>query len=159
MQRVHDVLVNKWIPYELCMRHNEILRVNDESKLKLVGAANHFASCSRPPTMRFQLGSSVHGQIQLARPSRILALMVSYLAQSAYAQGPVQIPWADCFTGANVNQRLNVTSVYAQLFGEKSLNVTILGESSGPIRGQVNDSSNLGMLFVSRYVMEAKPSI
>lgn len=84
------------------------------------------------------------GMARLAFPIGLLALLTSYLVPTVRAQGPVQLPWGDCFTGTNLTQKLNVTTVYAQLVDQTSLNITILGQSNIPIRGQVNDSTKLG---------------
>ncbi|THH16421.1 hypothetical protein EW146_g4219 [Bondarzewia mesenterica] len=82
----------------------------------------------------------------------LLLLLVSLsVIRSANAE-PIVAPFDDCFTGNNT-QKLNVSTVYAQITETESLgrhlNLTILGESGQEIVGFANGSNDLATLFSS----------
>ena len=66
-----------------------------------------------------------------------------WLSRSAIAH-PAMLSYDDCFSGPNTTQKLNVSIVYAQLIGNEYLNLTVIGQSSIPIIGRANSSTNLG---------------
>lgn len=71
------------------------------------------------------------------------ASLLLWLSKSAMAQ-PAMLSYSDCFSGSNTTQKLNVSTVFAQLRGDSYLNLTVIGQSNIPIIGRANSSSNLG---------------
>jgi hypothetical protein len=83
-----------------------------------------------------------------------IAFVVSLVfTRSVLSLQPATLPFHDCFTG-NVTQKLNISTVYAQVVGDGNvdshLNLTVFGTAGLPIMGSSNDSLNLGehMAFI-----------
>ncbi|KZP13441.1 hypothetical protein FIBSPDRAFT_960501 [Athelia psychrophila] len=59
--------------------------------------------------------------------------------------------YVDCFSSShgNLSEKLQVSTVYAQIVDDSYLNITIIGYSNVPIVGRSNDSTKLATLFTS----------
>ncbi|ETW84113.1 hypothetical protein HETIRDRAFT_34584 [Heterobasidion irregulare TC 32-1] len=79
-------------------------------------------------------------------------LLISLSLLRPVLANPILAPFDDCFIG-NATQKLNVSSVYAQITTTESLgnhlNLTVFGESAQEIVGYQNGSSDLSTLFSS----------
>lgn len=80
--------------------------------------------------------------------SLFLSLLFLFLPQ--VLGDPATVGFSDCFDqSANVSQKLNITTIYAQILPNDTwgqyLNLTLLGESSTGIVGFSNSSSSLCM--------------
>jgi hypothetical protein len=83
----------------------------------------------------------------------VLSLFLLSFVSQTLAE-PASLPFVDCFdSNANVSQKINVSTVYAQALLDDNehsyLNLTILANSPLAVEGYSNDSqSNLGALSV-----------
>lgn len=77
-------------------------------------------------------------------PRVLLASCLFLLFSSSALAQPTTLKFQDCFSGDNTTQKLNVSTVYAQLLGDTALNLTVVGQSNIPIIGSANSSSSLG---------------
>lgn len=82
------------------------------------------------------------------RSCTLLAASLSLFFSISVLAQPATLGFQDCFFG-NVSQKLNVSTVYAQLEGNIALNLTVIGYSNLPIVGRSNSSTKLGV-FLSR---------
>lgn len=73
----------------------------------------------------------------------LLAASLSLFFSVSVLGQPATLRFQDCFSG-NVTQKLNVSTVYAQIEGDTTLNLTVIGYSGLPIVGRSNASSKLG---------------
>jgi len=76
-------------------------------------------------------------------PFGLFALFLSLLFSGSVLSQPATLDFQDCFSG-NVTQKLNVSTVYAQIDGNTALNLTVIGYSDIPIVGRSNSSTKLG---------------
>ncbi|PPQ63149.1 hypothetical protein CVT24_005789 [Panaeolus cyanescens] len=95
--------------------------------------------------------------MRLQLPSTLLLFIFSLLP-SAILADPANIPFTDCFDELdNIDQKLNVTTVYAQVLQNQEwgnyLNLTVLGTSPKDILGLANSSTSLATLFTSTSVL------
>lgn len=81
-------------------------------------------------------------------PFGLFALFLSLLFSGSVLSQPATLDFQDCFSG-NVTQKLNVSTVYAQIDGNAALNLTVIGYSDIPIVGRSNSSTKLATLFTS----------
>lgn len=73
-----------------------------------------------------------------------VALFLSlFFCELSLAQ-PATLKFQDCFSGGNLTEKLDVTTVYAQVIGDQLLNLTIVGNSNIPIVGRSSTSTKLG---------------
>lgn len=89
-------------------------------------------------------------------------LLISLSLLKPVLANPILTPFDDCFIG-NATQKLNVSSVYAQITTTESLgkhlNLTVFGESAQEIVGYQNGSSDLCMTVHSCLTSFTKPVI
>ncbi|KAF8897887.1 hypothetical protein BD779DRAFT_1608372 [Infundibulicybe gibba] len=86
-----------------------------------------------------------------------LAVLLFFLVLPSTLADPATVPFTDCFSNANVTQKFNISTVYAQVLQDVDLgtylNLTVVGESPQEIIGVTNASSSLATLFTSTSVL------
>ncbi|KAF8638547.1 hypothetical protein AX17_002090 [Amanita inopinata Kibby_2008] len=93
----------------------------------------------------------------LGLPHSFATLLLFLILPRAYAD-PAIVPFDDCFDkAANVSQKLDINTVYAQILPDdvwgKYLNLTLIGDSPQGITGFSNASNSLSTLFTTTSVL------